>query len=353
MKKGLLGSTAIIAATALTAGVAGAAEAPTVKLGGFMDFQMYMPSNDDTLVGTATTQGRTMYFSVDDAEVKFTVSGTSDSGLNYGFVVEMEANNGATQIADESYLTLGGTFGRVELGANDGAEDSMAVGGESIQGATGGFDGDQGAWYNGPKSAPSGPGIDGDSGDANKITYYSNDMSGLKFGVSYAPQTGSEGSADAFNSGTHENYIGIGAQYGADMGGMAVKGGFVYGMAAADGNQPAATDDLSGFAVGATVGFGAFSVGLGYGDNGDADESFYDVAAGFSNGPVAASIGYFVGTDSSAATDATHTILSLTADYALAPGLSVYGEYTTIEDETAAAVTYEGSAITVGASVSF
>ena len=37
MKKGLLGSTAIVAATALTAGMAQAAEAPTMKLSGFMN----------------------------------------------------------------------------------------------------------------------------------------------------------------------------------------------------------------------------------------------------------------------------------------------------------------------------
>lgn len=46
MKKGLLGSTALIGATVLMAGAAGAAEAPTWKLTGNMNFQVYFADRD-------------------------------------------------------------------------------------------------------------------------------------------------------------------------------------------------------------------------------------------------------------------------------------------------------------------
>ena len=89
MKKGLLGSTALIGATALMAGAAGAAEAPTYKLTGNTNFQIYIPSGD---VSDVLRDDASIFFGVDEAELQLNVSGTADNGLEYGFKIELNAN---------------------------------------------------------------------------------------------------------------------------------------------------------------------------------------------------------------------------------------------------------------------
>ncbi|MHA1109280.1 MAG: hypothetical protein ACTSQV_09200, partial [Alphaproteobacteria bacterium] len=62
MKKGLLGSTALIGASALLAGAAGAAEAPTWKLTGNANFQFYWVDGDAPRITsgfTSTSNGTT------------------------------------------------------------------------------------------------------------------------------------------------------------------------------------------------------------------------------------------------------------------------------------------------------
>ncbi|MCH8135941.1 MAG: hypothetical protein IIB77_08195, partial [Proteobacteria bacterium] len=50
----------------------------------------------------------------------------------------------AISLADEARIQLSGNWGTLQLGDEDGAEDSMNYGGENLMGATGGFDGDIG-----------------------------------------------------------------------------------------------------------------------------------------------------------------------------------------------------------------
>ncbi|MBE9555235.1 MAG: hypothetical protein IMF08_00125, partial [Proteobacteria bacterium] len=59
MKKGLFGSTALIGATALIAGAAGAAEAPTWKLTGNANFQFYWVDQDRAALTTKSTWNTT------------------------------------------------------------------------------------------------------------------------------------------------------------------------------------------------------------------------------------------------------------------------------------------------------
>ena len=357
MKKGLLGSTALIGATVLMAGVAGAAEAPTYKLSGAMNFQVYNVEQD----ALAGLQDHGWYFGVDSAEIHVNVSGTADNGLGYGFKVELDALNGG---ADEAVIKLSGGWGAVEMGIEDGAEDRLNVGGESLMGATGGFDGDWGdaAYVNITDAgalgvAPSGPTIAGDTGDANKITYFSPSFSGFKVGASITPQdeTGGTGGVD---TGTWENNIGLGAQYDNSFGNVSVQASAVYAMAS---STNAGLEDIGAWSVGGVVGFGPFSVGAAYADNGESGEivgsgtesSYWNAAASFSSGPMAFAIGYFASTVSYlGVTDGDFTDLALTADYTVAPGLGVYGEVNLLTSEVGAA-SNDGTVIIVGANVSF
>ena len=162
MRKKLLGCTAL-AGMVLAAAAAQAAEAPTWKLTGNANFQTYWidqhdrweitggsvegvpvtEPNDNALPLEGTEiQTQAVYFGVDEAEFQLDVSGTADNGLNYGFKIEINALTSDNMVADEARLQFWGGWGTLQMGDEDGAEDIMNYGGESLMGATGGFDGD-------------------------------------------------------------------------------------------------------------------------------------------------------------------------------------------------------------------
>jgi predicted porin len=105
-----------------------------------------------------------------------------------------------------------------------------------------------------------------------------------------------------------ENNIGIGANYDNTFGDLRVRGSAIY--VSADSVHTTNTSDVSAWSVGGIVGFGPFSVGANYTDNGDSamwneednpgwwsqDSSYWNVAASFETGPMGFSAGSFVGT---------------------------------------------------------
>ncbi len=396
MKKGLLGSTALVGATTLMASAGGAAEAPTWKLTGNANFQFYWVDQDghDLTYTTDTTSNGTTgtkigiwmwdtdtvgpqdhgwYFGVDEAELQLNVSGTADNGLNYGFKIELNANTTDGSMADEVRLQLGGSWGTLQMGDEDGAEDVMNYGGETLMGATGGFDGDQDDYLirstvTGTKTreagrfgvvvaggstfqvtdnvaAPSYPTIAGDTSDQTKISYFSPRFSGFQAGVSITP---TPNSGDNFKAdGDWENHYGIGANYDNSFGGLRVRASAVYSAASSNDTK---VEDISAWSVGGIVGWGPFSLGANYTDNGESgrvkawngtarvssgfESSYWDVAAAFETGPFYFSAGYFVGTfDLDRFAESTYEHIALTADYTVAPGLGVYAEINMISDE--------------------
>ncbi len=373
MKKSLLGGTALVGAAALVGGVAAyAAEAPEWKLSGNMNFQFYYVDQDlntntwdtswsdsaasfgsgswYTTGGDPGIQDHGWYFGVDEAELQLNVSGSADNGLNYGFKIEIQVNTSDGTVADEARISLSGGWGTLHLGDEDGAEDTMNYGGENLMGATGGFDGDfddvlirNFRTANGVEqvNAPSYPTITGDTSDATKVTYYSPRFSGFQVGASITPtpMTG-----DGFKSdGAWENGIGLGANYDNSFGNLNIQASAVY--AAATSNNPGMLNDISAWSVGGIVGFGAFSVGANYADNGDSgifivpdessESSYWNVAASFETGALYLSAGYFSSTRefTDDTPDSTFETIALTADYTLAPGLGVYAEIDLISDE--------------------
>ena len=378
MKEGLLGGTALVGAAALAAGVAGAAESPTWKLTGNANFQFYYVNQDwntetseccntwtnspasfgaNAWYSTGATTGlqdHGWYFGVDEAELQLNVGGTADNGLNYGFKIEINANTDDGAVADEVRLQLSGGWGTLQLGDEDGAEDMMNFGGEDLMGATGGFDGDfddvllrNGSTANGVQqyNAPSYPTIAGDTGDATKVTYYSPRFSGFQVGASITPQPGLSG--DNFKAdGAWENHYGIGANYDNSFGDLRIRGSAVYSAASSINSDM--LNDISAWSVGGIVGWGPFSLGANYTDNGDSgtwvpnwatESSYWDVAASFETGPMYFSVGYFssvreyTGSNWGTREDSTFETIALTADYSVAPGLGVYAEVDMITDE--------------------
>jgi len=382
MKKGLLGSTALIGATAMMAGAAGAAEAPTWKLSGNMNFQVYFADRDGfdaVAFGTTSTKAvvsttptlapvikvfnttdvvdtKDFYFGVDESELQLNVSGTADNGLNYGFKIEINANTDDTKVADEARLQLSGGWGTLQMGDEDGAEDIMNYGGENLMGATGGWDGDGDDVASSIASIMF-PTIAGDTSDSTKISYFSPRFSGFQVGASYAPTKG-DGNLSTGDDTLFQNYIGLGANYDNSFGDVRVRASAVYAAASYEGVN--AVEDIGAWSVGGIVGFGPVSVGANYTDNGDsgsdvgsgAESSYWNVAASFETGPIYLSAGYIARTyELSGSPDWEPAAFALTADYSVAPGLGVYAEYTSYDSDSTPS--FDANVIIAGANVSF
>jgi len=355
------------------------------------------------LAAATDSQDHDWYFGVDEAELQLNVTGTADNGLNYGFKIELNANTTDTKAADEVRLQFSGGWGTIQMGDEDGAEDVMNYGGENLMGATGGFDGDQDdymfrhradraigdvvdmeVWQATGTSGgivttmtriygvdtvashamnvlpPGYPTIAGDTSDRTKVSYFTPRFSGFQVGgsITPTPNNGDDFKAD----GVWENHIGLGANYDNSFGGLRIRASAVYSHATnvattphlyAAGNTDAYAD-VSAWSVGGIVGWGPFSLGANYTDNGDSGQptvddyvnltmvtapietGYWNVAAGYEHGPLYFSVGYFsswaeVGVGR--IEDSTYDHLALTADYTVATGLGIYAEINMIDDE--------------------
>ena len=123
-----------------------------------------------------------------DSEIFFKGSLEADNGLTFSVKVELEGNNsdGATAI-DESQLTVGGSFGKVTLGAEDPASTLMHYGGLDVGVSLN--CGDTHKWIGGLAGCShNGFGTYGHGhGDKNQITYFTPRMNGVQLGATYIP----------------------------------------------------------------------------------------------------------------------------------------------------------------------
>lgn len=401
MKARLLVGTAIGGAISWTAGIASAAEGPVWSLSGNVNFQAYWVDQDAVGLNTRTTgvtideviwelafspatatakgpQEHDWYFGVDESELQIDVDGTADNGLNYGFKIEINANTTDGTVADEARLELWGGWGTLQLGDEDGAEDIMNYGGETIMGGTGGFDGDQDDYlfrnFNvlstpaaGPvtviRGAPGTPTIAGDTADATKVSYFSPRLSGFQFGSSLTPtpNDGDEFKAD----GQWENHYGLGANFDRAFGSFRIRASAVYSAASSNVTW---IEDVAAWSVGGIVGWGPFSLAGNYTDNGDSgsltfvanDTSYWNVAAGVETGPLYFSAGYFKGTNDWGVRaglfgEGTYQHIALSVDYSVAPGLGTYAEFNKIEDDGTPLLgsSNDTNSVVVGANISF
>lgn len=378
MKKILLGTTGLVGAAFMFAGVA-VAETPKVTVGGFADFQAGYISDD------SETNERSHGFR-NDTEVIINIDGKSDSGLEYGAEIALEAdvsgdtdNEGVN--ASRTFIYTGGQWGRIEWGSNVGAEQALKVDASNFAAATGGIDGD---WYrfalsdgnnstNGaiirPRLAMAHGGLGGngfqaeDTINATKITYYTPRYAGFQAGVSYTPDTQvrgqgvANGAAGANTGFLADNDGGYGDVF---SGGVHWEGNFdQFGLALAAtgelGDSESALvgqQDLETWQIGGNVTFAGFIVGGSYGDFRDtiADGDYWTAGVGYDFGPFGTSITYL---DSE--TDlAEFKNLVLGVDYKLAPGFTPYAEVSMFEaDDNGARLDNDGTVVLVGTQLAF
>ncbi|WGF87543.1 porin [Marinivivus vitaminiproducens] len=341
MKKVLLGSTALAGAF-LAMGPAQPAHALDVILGGFVAFEA-IGASENVLDGDLDNGADRSYQFSTNNELHVRVQGETEGGTLYGAKIEFEADQGTDNNVDEAGLFFSGGFGRVELGADDGAEDIMLVDATTISAGTGGADGDF--------DTVAGTNIDIiDTSDAVKASYFTPRIAGFQAGVSFTPDTGDfgdNGNLSGSRNGDFENSVGAGLNYEGEFGGLALGLSAVGHWAEAEETPGAGSnsgDDIKSYAVGGTLGVGDLQFGGSWGQNTDAAElDFATAGVAYAFGVVNTSFTYnWVNPDgdielsSGGLSDgSTRHIFVVSGDVGLAPGLTLTGDvaYTDAEEE--------------------
>lgn len=199
------------------------------------------------------------------ANARLSADWTTASGRVFGFSIESSSEDRETEALNtgEVYAYLASDFGRLEIGKQDGAADTLSYRAPVV--ALGQVRGDF-ARYAGASALLSAY----DTGDASKITYLSPPMGGLRVGVSYAPE-------DERDSGgmRQENAVEFGAQYERPAGDWIV--GASGGWVQAEADPKSGREDIRSWSAGVQARRGPLRIGLGYVDRGDSNQ----LAAGY------------------------------------------------------------------------
>lgn len=341
-KKILLGTSALVGvamlATPAIAGQVGSRDALEVTLGGELRFQVGLVDQD-----ISATAGRGYQFKVDESEIVVDAEATADNGIKYGVSIELNAGAGDVAGADAAWAFIeSDALGRIEMGDQDDATDQLFVESDDILVGRAGPDGDVADYI----AFGSGGGIsatgNASTGGATKLIYLTPRIGGFQLGGSLTPDagetSGGAATADADNNGDYENVIGLGVNYEGKFDDVS----FVVSLTGEFGDSETAAGadtegDLETIAVGATVNFGAFSLGAGYVDFAEAGQtaaamaagadsgSYYSIGSSYTTGPWGVGLNWFDSTKSNTTgiSDTDIQIISLDVAYSVAPGWEV------------------------------
>ena len=197
MRKLLLGTTALAAATAMSASALA-----DVSIAGSYEFKYKSESSQ-----VASKDGTTMAHG--DTDMVFTFTNKTDSGLTLSYRYDFTGAIGdtGTQTVDENSLAISGGFGKIVLGQDDDAADSYNIDEMDLPTE------EPGSTF---ASATIGSSSSISSTDAMKVAYHLPAMGGFSAGVSFA-DSGAVGSADKTS---------MGARYSMEAGGAAITLGY-------------------------------------------------------------------------------------------------------------------------------
>jgi predicted porin len=392
MRKILLGTTGVVGAALIGMGAAQAQQAPTVRVGGYL--QTTVVISDDNLDGAngvptgvngRGTQARSSTDFRNEVEIHVFVTGKAANGLSYGAVVELQNDGtgggaGSAVDLDEAYVFVSSpTLGTIRFGEEDSAASIMQVRAPAITGF-----GADGAWDVAILGTANGTGGNptiltgiNDGSDATKIIYLSPQFFGFDFGASYAPNTGEGDRAffgravDTLGAGgtaiapsvtqrdktALENEISAALRYRGTFGGVGIAAGFGYMQADAPTNvvnsstgavTRATLQDVNAYTVGLnlsafglTVGgeytwgqYNGASAGRGAMAAGRDDSNHWLLGATYVMGAFSVGAYYGVATQDNGGTltDREQSAWGLGVAYTVAPGLEVFANYNVVED---------------------
>lgn len=249
----------VLLSTAVLAVMSSPAFAFDVSVGGYYNSMAYSVDSDNTNVDYKDLSFQ------EDAEIIFSGKTKSDTGVEYGFQVQLEASSqpaGGDQV-DEHYIYVKGGFGKVIVGAENSAAYLMQVSAPSFLGWKT-YDNNFETWSEVAKYEK--PLHDNYSADANKITYLTPKVNGFQIGLSFTPSGENSGGAGAGggnmllteNASKHQDIMSYGISYSGEFSGVEVETSYTYEEGEKGGK------DESEYAVGLQLGFGDFSIGGHY-----------------------------------------------------------------------------------------
>ena len=302
MRKLLLSSTALAAATTLATNVALA----DVSVSGGYEFTY--KSQDSGI----SSNGSSFDEFTNDSDIKFTFTNKTDSGLTIGMHVVME--NGAE---DESNMTISGGFGKLQLGADDGAGDQLTRTAHDLVGPDALNDGGGSVTGSG-NLADDNADLINDVNDQNAITYILPSMGGLTIGATYRDA----GSGTANN----DDETVVAAKYAFESG--AVKGSIHYGTNNIGGTTAAAASRNSS-SMALDVSTGPFRAVIAKAESDvnttvTTEVTDYGIQYNVGNGLTLAAVGTQVEENTGGETS---DITTVSAKYNIASGLDAYITY--------------------------
>ncbi len=371
MKKTLLGTTALVSA-GLVAGPALASDPLTVTVSGSVVTGFYFVDMD-TVGGVDADDTKV---AVVARNVDIVASGTLDNGLVAGAALKVQLDNdeAATGTSNatfsEVYAFLEGGFGRVELGATDGAAFKMHY---SSPWFVPGNGVDSPNIYNmnngGASFSSSTSTFSLIAEDSNKISYFTPRLAGFQLGASFTPDAGvNDPTANGFglsatNSAT-EDVTEIALNYAGEFGGVSLGADVFY--VTGESAAPAPTDDPEEMGVGASLGWGGFTLGGAYKQSENitpttqgntiagvtlgAETDAWTVGLAYGSGPWTVGAAYF---DSQSETTAgvnagENSFLQVGGGYSLGAGVDVGLDVQFIEDKAAGAATQSVDSTSAG-----
>lgn len=371
MKKTLLGTTALVSA-GLVAGPALASDPLTVTVSGSVVTGFYFVDMD-TVAGVDADDTKV---AVVARNVDIVASGTLDNGLVAGAALKVQLDNdeAATGTSNatfsEVYAFLEGGFGRVELGATDGAAFKMHY---SSPWFVPGNGVDSPNIYNmnngGASFSSSTSTFSLIAEDSNKISYFTPRLAGFQLGASFTPDAGvNDPTANGFglsptNSAT-EDVTEIALNYAGEFGGVSL-GADVY-YVTGESAAPAPTDDPEEMGVGASLGWGGFTLGGAYKQSENitpttqgntiagvtlgAETDAWTVGLAYGAGPWTVGAAYF-DSQSETATGVNageNSFIQVGGGYSLGAGVDVGLDIQFIEDKAAGAATQSVDSTSAG-----
>lgn len=277
MRKILLGTTALMAAGALYAADAQAADPIKVGVGGFMTQRFGYATTD--INPSSTTNDYDGFDVKQDAEIHFLGSTKLDNGITIGVVVELEAAgvggssslSGAQTAADqidEEFLFVTGSFGRIEIGSTNTAAYKMAYRHDSASGSLSTNEGVIPRWIRVPATFTNADNTSPLlSNDRDQITYYTPRWVGFQLGLSYIPSATEaqyvvtmpdrKSAGNSLNDG-----FSAGLNYDNKFGDFAVKVAAVWENH--QGRDGTTDDDATAWGVSTILGFAGFTAGASY-----------------------------------------------------------------------------------------
>lgn len=324
MRKVLLATTALFAVT----GVASA----DVSINGYYEFGFNAISDD-------STSDLDDMFS--DTEIKITMSSSSDNGLSWGAVweIEGEAETGSGTNIDEASLYISGDFGKFVLGQNDSADNYFITWPAAMRNTLGSYDAGSIEENSARASTSTFTGAYAfpqySAGDDEKVYYQSPSMGGFVFGISYE------------ESGTTEAETGMGMKYSTSFGDM----GLTITAASHDSGETSDTDEK--FHTGATLTSGAVELSVNHGTYkaSSIDNSTTIIGAGYTVSDSVRVVAHVVESENKTSNDKLNAS-GVGISYVIAPGLDIAVGATNF-DNTDTAGNNKGSSLKASINASF